>query len=133
MNRETAAALDRVWAELELTPGAGEVADRLRAAVAREGQQAQPGETLVGSTEVLESTFGKLKRLEGSFSGDGFTSLSLVLGAFLGEHTEQQVRQALDTIPKKTADSFAKRLLGPTVQTLRRLFVKSADSVTDPT
>lgn len=132
VNRDTAAALDQVWAEMELTPGAREVAARLRAAVAREGQQAQAGETLVGSTEVLESTFGKLKRLEGSFSGDGFTSLSLILGALLGERTEQQVRQALDTIPKKTAESFAQRLLGTTVHTLRRLFIKTADSVTDP-
>lgn len=131
VNRDTAAELDRVWAAMELTPGARAVADRLRTAVAREGQQAQPGETLVGSTEVLESIFGKLKRLEGSFSGDGFTSLSLVLGALLGERTEQQVRQALDATPRKTADSFAKRLLGPTIHTLRRLFVKSPDSVTD--
>lgn len=132
VNRDTAAALDAVWAKLDLTPSAREVAARLRAAVAREGQQAQAGETLVGSTEVLESIFGKLKRLEGSFSGDGFTSLSLILGALLGKHTEQQVRQALDTIPRKTADSFAQRLLGPTVHALRRLFVKSADSVTNP-
>jgi hypothetical protein len=132
VNRDTAAALDQVWAPLELTPGAHEVANRLRAAMAREGQQAQPRETLVGSTEVLESTFGKLKRLEGNFSGDGFTSLSLILGAFLGQRTEEQVRQALDTIPRKAADSFAKRLLGPTIHTLRRLFIKSADSETNP-
>jgi hypothetical protein len=134
VNRETAAALDPVWAKLELTPGAREVADRLRAVVAREGQQARAGETLVGSTEVLESVFGKLKRLEGSFSGDGFTSLSLILGALLGERlgerTEEQVRQALDTIPKKAADSLAQRLLGPTVHPLRRLFIKTADAVT---
>jgi hypothetical protein len=132
VNQDTAAKLDQVWAKLELTPGAREVAARLRVAVAREGQQAQPAETLVGSTEVLESTFGKLKRLEGSFSGDGFTSLSLILGALLGERTEQQVRQALDSTPKKTADRFAQRLLGPTVHTLRRLFIKTADSATNP-
>jgi hypothetical protein len=132
VNRQTAAALDGVWSTLELTPGARAVAARLRAAVVREGAQARPGETLVGSTEVLESTFGKLKRLEGSFSGDGFTSLSLVLGAILGQRTEEQVRQALDAIPQKTADSFAQRLLGTTIHKLRRLFVKTTNSVPNP-
>jgi hypothetical protein len=130
VNRDTAAKLDEVWAKLELTPGAQEVAARIRAVVALEGEQAQPEEILVGSTEVLESVFGKFKRLEGSFSGNGFTSLSLILGAILGQHTEEQVRQALDTIPKKTAESFANRLLGPTVHALRCLFTKTADSVT---
>lgn len=109
-----------------------EVAERLRAAIVREAQPTQAGETLVGSTEVLESVFGKLKRLEGSFSGDGFTSLSLVLGALLGKRTENEVRQALDNTPKKTAETFAHRLLGPTDHTLRRLFIKTADTATNP-
>lgn len=123
VNRDTAGALDQVWAELELTPDAREVAGRLRAAVAREGQPAQAGETLVGSTEVLESTFGKLKRLEGNYAGDGFTGLSLALGAILSERTEQQVREALEAVPQKEAVGWIQRLLGPTVQILRRAFV----------
>jgi hypothetical protein len=132
VNRDTAAALDTLWSGMELTPGARDVANRLRASVVREGQQAQPGETLVASTEVLESTFGKLKRLEGSFSGDGFTSLTLVLGAILGQRSEEQVRQALDAVPQKNADSFAQRLLGDTLHKLRRLFVKTTNSVPNP-
>ena len=125
VNRDTATALDRVWSTQALTPGAREVAARLRASVCAEGSQAQPGETLVGSTEVLESTFGKLKRLEGSYSGDGFTSLSLVLGAILGERTEEQVQQALDAVPTKVVDNCCHRLLGTTVHMLRRLFTKT--------
>jgi len=131
VNRDTATALDRVWSTQELTPGAREVAARLRASVCAEGSQAHLGETLVGSTEVLESTFGKLKRLEGSYSGDGFTSLSLVLGAILGERTEEQVQRALDAVPKKLADNCCHRLLGTTVHMLRRLFVKTGKNVTD--
>jgi hypothetical protein len=129
---DTAAELDAVWSKLTLTPGGREVAARLCAAIERESAQAQPGETLVGSTEVLESTFGKLKRLEGSYSGDGFTTLSLVLGAILGERSEEEVRQALDTVPKKTAASLARQLLGTTLHQLRRLFIKTADSEPNP-
>jgi hypothetical protein len=123
VTRDTAARLDRLWSTQELTPGAREVAARLRASVAAEATQAKPGETLVGSTEVLESIFGKLKRLEGSYAGDGFTSLALALGAIVGDRTEQQIQQALDTVPKKVVATCTRRLLGTTVHQLRRLFV----------
>lgn len=125
VTRDTAAELDRLWSAQELTPGAQEVAARLRASVAAEGSQAHRGETLVGSTEVLESIFGKLKRLEGSYSGDSFTSLALVLGAIVGDRTEEQVHQALETVPKKVVTTATRRLLGTTVHQLRRLFVKT--------
>jgi hypothetical protein len=123
VGQESAAALAAEWSEVAWTPGARDVAARLRAAVRNEGAQACPGESLVGSTEVLESTFGKLKRLEGSYAGDGFTGLSLALGAIVGDRSEEDVREALEAVPKKEAEGWVKRLLGTTVQTWRRLFV----------
>lgn len=125
VGRESVAALETAWSEVTQTPGARDVAARLRTAVRIEGAQAALGESLVGSTEVLESTFGKQKRLEGSYAGDGFTSLTLALGAVLGEWPEEEVRAALEAVPKKKAEGWAKRLLGTTVQTCRRLFVGS--------
>ena len=44
----------------------------------------QPGERLAGSTEVLESVFGKRKTLERQESNSGITTLLLSLGAMLG-------------------------------------------------
>jgi hypothetical protein len=76
----------------------------------------------------LESTFGTLKRLEGSYAGDGFTGLSLALGAILGNRSEEQVREALEAVPKKAAESLVKRLLGTTVQMFRRLFVSRGEA-----
>ena len=126
VGQNTATALETAWSQVEWTPGARDVAARLRTAVRIEGAQAQPGEALVGSTEVLESTFGTLKRLEGSYAGDGFTGLSLALGAILGDRSEEQVRDALEAVPKKEAEGWVKRLLGTTVQMFRRVFVGSA-------
>jgi hypothetical protein len=126
VGQDTATALETVWSQVEWTPGARDVAARLRTAVRTEGAQAKLGEALVGSTEVLESTFGTLKRLEGSYAGDGFTGLSLALGAILGDRSEEQVREALEAVPKKEAESWVKRLLGTTVQMFRRAFVGSA-------
>ena len=125
INQDTAAKLDGEWSKLELTAGARDVAARLRTTVRTEGAQAKPGERLVASTEVLESVFGKLKRLEGSYAGDGFTGLSLVLGAYLGERTEEQTKEALEAVPKKVAERWVNRVLGTTVQMFRRLFVST--------
>lgn len=125
INQDTVAALEAEWSKLEVTPGARDVAARLRTAVRSEGMQAKAGETLVASTEILESVFGKLKRLEGSYAGDGFTGLSLVVGAFLGEATQEQAKEALEAVPKKEAERWVKNLLGTTVQMFRRLFVNT--------
>jgi hypothetical protein len=125
VGRETETALATAWSEVAWTPGAQDVAARLCTAVRTEGAQAEPGESLVGSTEALESTFGTLKRLEDSYAGDGFTGLTLALGAIVGNRSEEQVRDALDAVPKKEAEGLVKRLLGTTVQMFRRTFVSS--------
>ena len=128
INQDTPTKLDAEWSKLDLTPGTGayDLATRLRTAVRTEGAQAKSGERLVASTEVLESIFGKLKRLEGDYAGDGFTGLTLAMGAFLGERTEEQTQEALEAVPKKEADSWVKKVLGTTVQMFRRLFVNTA-------
>jgi hypothetical protein len=127
INQDTVAQLDAEWSPLKLTPGTGtyDLATRLRTAVRKEGSQAKPGEALVASTEVLESIFGKLKRLEGDYAGDGFTGMTLALGAFLGEQTEEQAQKALESVPKKAAESWVKKVVGTTVQMFRRVFVNT--------
>ena len=67
----------------------------------------------------------KFKRMEGSYQGDGFTGLTLALGALVGESTEEKTREALDAVPKKEAEGTIRRLIGTTVQMFRRLFVNT--------
>ena len=45
--------------------------------VREESSKAKPGERLLGSSEVIESVFGKLKRMERDQSKSGFTGLLL--------------------------------------------------------
>jgi hypothetical protein len=125
VSQETDIGLETAWANVDWTSGALAVADRLQTAICAEGEQAKPGEKLVGSTEVLESTFGKMKRLEGSYAGDGFTGLSLAIGAIVEKRTEDEMRDALEAVPKKEAKNTIQRLLGTTVQMFRRLFIAS--------
>lgn len=127
IGQDTAGQLDAAWSPLQLTQGTGayDLATRMRTAVRNDSVQAKPGEKLVASTEVLESVFGKLKRLEGDYANDGFTGLTVALGAFLGEQTEEQTQKALEAVPKKEAESWVKKMVGTTVQMFRRLFVST--------
>jgi len=52
-------------------------------------------------TEVLESTFGKLKYLERDQQKRGFTSLVLSLGALVGTWTSETIAAALKRTPTK--------------------------------
>jgi hypothetical protein len=87
------------------------------------GQQAQarPGERFPGSTEVLESCFGRFKQLEKQQSRGGFTQLLLGFGALLARTTIATVREAMHH--SRTADvrEWARETLGTTLFAQRKL------------
>jgi hypothetical protein len=78
----------------------------------------------VASSEVLESAFGKLKRLERDQSSDGLTGLVLALGAMMGTTSEEDLCQALEATPEKKVKNWVKNKLGETMQWLRRQFFR---------
>ncbi len=98
---------------------------RLRSYLVMASRDLRPQERLLGSTEVLESAFGVQKRLGRDQAESGLTGLSLALGALLGERTAATVRADLEAAPEKKATGWARRLLGRTVQWLRRLFFEN--------
>jgi hypothetical protein len=60
--------------------------------------QAKPGEKLLGSGEVIESVFGKLKRIEQDQARSGFTGLLLSVAAMVSQTTAEVVQKALETV-----------------------------------
>jgi hypothetical protein len=93
--------------------------------VREEGAKAKAGERLVGSSEVIESIFGKWKRVEGEQARSGLTGLVLALGALVAPTTPAVIKQALASVPTKTVLAWCREKLGKTVQALRRtLFVR---------
>ena len=91
------------------------------------------GERLPGSSEVLESCFGKFKTLEREQSKGGFTSLLLALAACVSERTQEVVHKALET--SKTADliGWIKTKLGQTLGSKRRLAYRTPKPTTTTT
>jgi len=93
--------------------------------VAHEGQKAHPDERLVGSSEVIESIFGKLKELEGPYAGRGFTGLILSAAALVSTTTEDVIQRALETVPTKQVRQWLAEKLGNSFQTQRQAIFKS--------
>jgi hypothetical protein len=128
------AELEQEWEQLGLSghPTTVALRNRLRGYVVSASKGLRPGERLVASTEVLESAFGVQKRLAADQAESGLTGLTLALGAVLGQHTAETVRQDLERVPQKKAEGWARRMLGRTVQWLRRRFFREAPPATPP-
>jgi hypothetical protein len=93
--------------------------------VRAEEAKATAGERLVGSSDVIESIFGKWKRLEGEQAHSGLTGLVLALGALVAPTTAEVITQALTTVPTKTVLTWCREKLGKTVQATRRALFAS--------
>jgi hypothetical protein len=103
------------------------VGAELIAFVAQEAAKAQPNERLLGSSEVIESVLGKLKRLEQDQAKSGFTALLLCIGAMVATTTTEVVQKALETVPTKQVLAWCRETLGQSVQAMRREAFDSYD------
>jgi len=121
------AELEKTWGPTNGPDSTQEIAQGLRTYVTRH-KPTDETKRFVASSEVLESAFGKLKRLERDQSGDGLTGLVLALGAMMGTLSEEEIRQALEATPEKKAKNWVRNKLGQTMQWLRRQFFRETDA-----
>jgi hypothetical protein len=109
--------LDALW----LDQPARTLAIELAAFVRDESAKVPPTQRFPASTEVLESCFGKLKALEQQHSLRGFTGLVLSLGALVSDMTVDVIAEALQVTRTKHVWAWCRAILGPTVQSQRKL------------
>jgi len=96
------------------------VREELITFIKNESEKAKPRERLLGSSEVIESVFGKLKYLEKDQSKSGFTVLLLSLAASVSETTQDVVQKALESVPTKKVFQWFKDNVGQSVQSKRK-------------
>ncbi len=95
--------------------------------VAQQAKRTRPGERFPGSTEILESGFGRFKHLEKQQARGGFTSLLLGFGALLADTTTKVIKNAMEHSRTKDIYTWCKEHLGTTVFAQRKLaFAASA-------
>jgi hypothetical protein len=103
-----------------LTGASRTLAEDLIEFVEEQSSQARTGERLPGSTEVLESCFGKYKALEQGQSQGGFTGLLAAFGSLLARATPGVVEQALRLVPTQEVWDWCAEHLGKTLSARRR-------------
>jgi len=126
---DSAKDLRRSLKPLVLDAPAQTLRDELVTFVEGESQKANKGERLPGSSEVLESAFGKFKEIEGNQSKGGFTGLLLALPAILGGFTVGTVRKALGFAKTQDVTQWIRDRLGQSHQSKRCM---AYSAVSDP-
>jgi hypothetical protein len=116
----------------EASGSVGELREQLISFVRSESAKANLGERLPGSTEVLESCFGKLKALERDQSKSGFTGLVLSVGAMVSQRSAEWIRQGLEKCRVRDVWDWCKEKLGQSVQSKRKQAYSKPAGATKP-
>ena len=85
-----------------------------------ESAKAKLRERLLGSSEVIESIFGRLKRIENAQAKSGFTGLILCVCAMVATTTCEVIHKALETVPNKSVLHWCRHQLGQSLQAKRQ-------------
>jgi len=83
-------------------------------------------EKLLGSSEIIESVFGKLKEVEKEQSKSGLTGLVLTLAAMVSTTSMDVLTKALESVPVKKVMDWCEEHIGETVQSKRKKFLKGS-------
>jgi hypothetical protein len=113
-------------------PSSRTLTDDLLKFVSGESAKALPGERFPGSTEILESLFGRYKVLEKQHAKGGFTSLVLGFGALVSQATTATVHQALTHSQTKAVWDWCRNELGPTILSQRKQAFQAVHCATKP-
>lgn len=112
--------------KLNLTKKSKKIKNDLLNFVKIESRKAIDNEKLLGSSEIIESLFGKQKILEQSQSSSGFTGLILSIGAFVSETTDDVITKAMNSVKTNTVVKWGDEKIGKSVQSLRQKFLTNS-------
>ena len=118
--RDCHRALAPLLTPLAHTERGRQVSQHLHAFVRTESAKAAPQERLLGSSEVIESVFGKQKRIEHHQANSGFTGLLLTLSAMVSDTTADVIHKALETVSTSRVRRWCHQHLGPSIQAQRQ-------------
>jgi hypothetical protein len=118
---DTEPRLSQRLSPMSLGATAAGLRTQLLAFVHDQASKARPDERLPGSSEILESCFGKYKSLERDQVHGGLTSLLLAFGACVSKITTETVHAALTQCKTKDVIEWTREKLGATHGSKRRI------------
>jgi hypothetical protein len=103
------AVLNEPWPDVQALSFRQRVVEWVRA----QGAQVPVGETYLGSTDVLESLFGKYKEKVAQAPNREIGASILMLPVFVTEVTDALIQQALETVSAQDVSDWLGKELGP--------------------
>jgi hypothetical protein len=94
-------------------------ADRVSLFLRDQTNGMKPGECFIGSTEVIESLFGKIKYMEREQTAFGFTSIVLAGIACIGPTDDKTIADAVTSIKLKDIELWAGKEIKESTQSQR--------------
>jgi hypothetical protein len=94
--------------------------EKVAIALNDEGKKVPDGQHYLGSSEIIESLFGRFKEMEDHHATSGLTSLVLAIAALAGKIDETDIVNAMTTISQADLDSWYEENMGPTFLSKRR-------------
>lgn len=118
MHGKTVEELEKKLNDLEVGERANQFAGKLIDFVTSQVEGIE--QVTLGSTEIIESSFGKLKQLMDEDTKNGFTAYILSLAACIGKLDFETVQAALRTCSAKQVKDWTTENVGETIYTQRR-------------
>lgn len=94
--------------------------DKILSFLLKQSHGLMAGDHFFGSTEILETLFGKLKFMEKEQTVFGFTSLVLAAAACVGSNSDKTIRDAVVSVTQSAIDEWSDKEIGKSIQSQRR-------------
>lgn len=104
---------------------------KVGAFLGEQGRKVPDGQHYLGSSEIIESLFGKFKYMEDHHSASGLTSLVLAVPALAGEVNELEIYNAMNAISTKDVNEWVENNMGQTFLSKRREDLQSHKPCSD--
>ena len=118
IHKKTADELERILQDLSVGERANQFTGCIIDFVTEQAEGIE--QVALGSTEIIESSFGKMKQLMDEDTKDGFTPFVLSLSACIGKLDLDIVQAALRNCSKKQVKAWAAMNVGETIYSQRR-------------
>lgn len=118
--QQVEALLDEAMRDVPFNEPACQYAGELIDFLTTQGSRVNPGETWIGSSEIIESLFGKLKFMEQHHHKGGFSSLVLAMAACVGSLEPSVIQAAMLETRNRDVEKWTKNWVGTTILAKRR-------------
>jgi hypothetical protein len=115
INAQQVSRCEQVIESLSQTEGARAFGQELKAFLHEQAGKVKQGETLLGSSDVIESLFGKYKALVQRSPLQAITTTILLVAAWTSRRTERVIRQAMETVKNSAVAAWFKAQGAPSL------------------